>query len=170
MSLEIFNQRVLPMKDTLFRFAFSYVQHWEEAEDIVQEVMGRIWDKRREWPRLQNLEGYCMTMTRNLCIDKLRSRDRQAGMPDHSEEAVAGEKNPYEQMVGKELAHRVHLLLGNLPEKQRMVMQLREIEGRSYQEIAEVLDLSIDQVKVNLFRGRTAIKNELQKQRLYGIS
>ena len=188
MSLEVFKERILPMKDKLFRFAFRLLQHAQEAEDAIQDVMAGIWMKRDEWGQWKNLEAYCMTATRNNCLDRLRKRRSTGGRGESSgrggspgrgghsgqrfmaepEERArqigSSEPDPYERMMNKEIMQRIRQCMAALPENQQMVIQLREIEGFSYNEIAEVLDMSMDQVKINLFRARNAIKKSMIKQ------
>jgi RNA polymerase sigma factor (sigma-70 family) len=170
MSLEVFKERILPMKDKLFRFAFRLLQNVQEAEDAIQDVMAGIWMKREEWGRWNNLEAYCMTATRNNCVDRIRKRrslPRQGFLPGPEEKAPqigSREPDPYEKMMNKEMLQRIRRCMAALPEHQQLVIQLREIEGFSYNEIAEVLDMSLDQVKINLFRGRNAIKKTMIKQ------
>lgn len=163
MSLELFTHRVLPLKDKLFRFACRLLQNAAEAEDAVQDVMVKIWAKRGEWDRWENLEGYCMTSMRNHCLERLRSRrgryvevEALAGLP-------GAERDPSQVLLDREVAAEIRKSMEALPEKQYLVMQLREVEGLTYQEIAGALDLSMEQVKVYLHRARTAVKNTLWK-------
>jgi RNA polymerase sigma-70 factor (ECF subfamily) len=170
MSLEVFKKRILPMKDKLFRFAFRLLQNVQEAEDAVQDVMAGVWMKRAEWERWGNLEAYCMTAARNNCVDRIRKRRSQPGqrsLPEPEEKTRqigSSEPDPYEKMMNKEMVQRIRQCMAALPENQQLVIQLREIEGFSYNEIAEVLDMTLDQVKINLFRGRNAIKKTMIKQ------
>ena len=166
MSLEVFQQRILPMKDKLYRLAFRLLQNVQEAEDIVQETLIRIWTKRREWGQWQSLEAYCMIAVRNGCLDRLR-KQRQRLTPvreDHAWEVSSPDKDPQEKMMAKETMTRIRKCMDGLPQQQQLVIQLREIEGFSYNEIAEVLDMTMDQVKVNLFRARNAIKQSIIKE------
>lgn len=166
---EIFTGRILPLKDKLLRAAYSIVRQSEEAEDIVQDVLLRIWDRRDEWIRLNNYEGYCMTMARNLSIDRIRKNK----IPVHPLESVqqihSPEKNPYEAAVSKESLKKVQELMQSLPEKQFLAIQLREVEGKSYNEIATLMGITIEQVKVNIHRARAAIKQQLTKQLDHGL-
>lgn len=164
MSLLTFQERILPMKDKLFRLAFGLVRQREEAEDIVQEVMVRIWNKRGDWPGFHNLEGYCMIMARNLSLDRVRSRKLITEELDGAQTLSSPEQDPLQLAERKELMKRIRECIRNLPEKQQLVLQLREIEGRSYQEISDQLEISLDQVRVNLFRARNSLKNQLVKQ------
>lgn len=163
MSLEVFTQRILPLKDKLFRFALRLLQDVQEAEDVVQDVMVRIWAKKEEWPQWDNMEGYCMTATRNNCLDRIRKKQLLSIQEEKALQVRSNDKDPHEKMMGKEMLYIIRKCIAALPENQRLVIQLREIEGFSYNEIAEVLGLSLDQVKVNLFRGRNAIKNSVIK-------
>ncbi|SRR5258708_5207577 len=164
MSLEVFKQRILPMKDKLFRFAFRMLQDIQEAEDAVQDVMAGIWAKRAEWPQWNNLEAYCMTATRNNCLDRLRRRRPSIVAEGSAHQLSSPEHDPHERMTNKEMIQRIRQCMDTLPRQQHLVIRLREMEGFSYNEIAEVLDMTLDQVKVNLFRGRNAIRQIIAKQ------
>ena len=164
MSIEVFTQRILPMKDKLYRFAFRLLQDVQEAEDVVQDVMVRIWSKKAEWGQWNSLEAYCMTATRNTCVDRMRRQRIHQVQEDRAGEISSPDKNPQERMMGKEIGQRIRKCMDALPEHQRMIIQLREIEGFSYNEIAEILDISLDQVKINLFRARNALKNSIIKE------
>jgi len=164
MSLSIFTQRILPLKDQLFRLAFRLLRDVQEAEDIIQDVMVKIWTKRDEWGQWQSLEAYCMTATRNSCLDRMRRRRLVPVGEERARDITSNEQDPYEKMMGKEILSQIRKCMDELPENQQLVMQLREIEGFSYNEIAEVLDMSMEQVKINLFRGRNAIKRSITKE------
>lgn len=148
------------MKDKLFRFALRLLQDVQEAEDVIQEVMAGVWVRREEWGQLKSLEAYCMAATRNQCIDRIRKQryrqEREKAIP-----VTGGLEDPLEKMMSKEMTGRIRQIMAALPENQQLVMHLREVEGFSYNEIAEVLNISLDQVKVNLFRGRHAIKKTI---------
>ena len=164
MSLEVFKGRILPMKDKLFRFAFRLLGDIQEAEDTVQDVFVGVWAKRAEWPQWKNVEAYCMTATRNSCLDRLRRR-RVVTVPASSTDTIISlDEDPYEKMTSKEMIQRIRQCMDALPEQQQWVIRLREMEGFSYNEIAEVLDITLDQVKINLFRGRNAIRQLMLKQ------
>jgi RNA polymerase sigma factor (sigma-70 family) len=172
MSLEVFKERILPMKDKLFRFAFRLLQNVQEAEDAIQDVMAGLWAKKDEWGRWKNLEAYCMTATRNNCLDRIRKQRTHPGqgqntLPiDSANQVFVGSsgRDPLEKMMNKDIIHRIRQCMAALPENQQLVVQLREIEGFTYSEIAEVLDMSLEQVKINLFRGRNAIKKTIIKE------
>lgn len=151
------------MKDKLFRFALRMLSDFQEAEDAVQDVMAGLWVRRAEWMNWKNLEAYCMTATRNHCIDRIRRRRHHEVRVQEVPE-VAGGQDPYEKMMNKEMSYRIRQCMATLPENQQLVMHLREVEGFSYNEIAEVLQITLDQVKVSLFRGRTTIRKTITKE------
>jgi RNA polymerase sigma-70 factor (ECF subfamily) len=164
MSLEVFKQRILPMKDKLFRFAFRLLQNVQEAEDAVQDVMAGVWMKKDQWDQWNSLEAYCMTATRNNCLDRIRKKKLLSVREEAALQVRSTDTNPYEKMMGKEIMIRIRKCMDELPENQQLVVRLREMDGFSYNEIAEILGMSMDQVKVNLFRGRNAIKKLIIKQ------
>ena len=134
-----------------------------EAEDIVQETMIRVWNKRDEWNGLESVEAYCLTVARNLAIDRSEKKDSQ------TMEQTPDASSPYDRLVNKERLKLVHRLVGELPEKQRLIMQLRDVEGKSYKEIAAALRLTEEQVKVNLFRARQKVKQKFIDIDNYGL-
>lgn len=161
MNHQDFKTKILPIKNRLFRFALGIVGQQAEAEDVVQEVFIKLWNNRNQMAEIVNVEAWCITATRNLSIDKLRSKHQRmvpmaAGfdLSDHS-------ATPYEATVTHDVFDRVRSLMNRLPDKQRDIMQLRDIEGLSYQEIAESLNVPMDQVKVYLFRARKAVREGL---------
>jgi RNA polymerase sigma-70 factor (ECF subfamily) len=169
MTLKEFTYQLVGLKDKLFRFSARIVGDDEMAEDVVQDVVIKMWDKRENRDDYQNLEAYCMRMTKNLSIDKTRAKSFQNVSLDKAPEQIQDSHNPYQQTAEKDTVSHVHQLMQDLPEKQRMVMQLRDIEGMEYKEIAEALELPLNQIKVNLFRARKSIRKQLLNIESYGL-
>jgi RNA polymerase sigma factor (sigma-70 family) len=170
MDLESFKNRVIPVKNKLFRFALRLLGNEEEAKDVVQEVFIRVWNSRDAMNRVQNWEAWCMRITKNLSIDHIRSSSRKnTRVMEEGFEMPHEAPTPHEAAEMHESMKRINDMMVSLPEKQRMVMHLRDVEGYSYQEIAEILELDMSQVKVNLFRARTAIREKLVKINAYGL-
>ena len=159
-----FRNDILPLKDKLFRLALRITSDRAEAEDVVQETLIRVWNKRDEWTQFGSVEAYCLTVARNLAIDRSERKDARADMEEASEAS-----GPYERLVNKERMALIHRLINELPEKQRLIMQLRDMEGKSYKEIAVVLSLTEEQVKVNLFRARQKVKQRFIDIEGYGL-
>ena len=164
-----FRKDILPLKDKLFRLALRITFDRAEAEDIVQETMIRVWNKRNEWDELESVEAYCLTVARNLAIDRSEKKDSQTMELTTEVEQTPDASSPYDRLVNKERLKLVHRLVGELPEKQRLIMQLRDVEGKSYKEIAAALRLTEEQVKVNLFRARQKVKQKFIDIDNYGL-
>ena len=156
------------MKDKLFRFAFRLLQNVQEAEDAVQDVMAGVWVKRDQWPQWNSVEAYCMTATRNNCLDRLRKKKLVSMQEESALQISSSDKDPLEKTMGKEIVHRIKKCMEELPENQQMVVRLREMDGFSYNEIADILGMTMEQVKINLFRGRNAIKKLIIKEEEVG--
>jgi len=141
----------------------------QEAEDVVQEVFIKLWNKRLDITDLNNVDAFCMTMTKNLSLDKLRSKHKRVvAMPDNYDAPLV-EANPLQQTVHNDTLNRVASIMNQLPENQKLVMQLRDIEEYSYKEIVALLKMSLDQVKVNLFRARKTVRSKLINSEEYGL-
>ena len=160
-----FQSDVLPLKNELFRMALRITQNAAEAEDVVQETMMKVWSRREQWEQLESMEAFCLTICRNVSLDKVRRMDNQAQSLDAAIDPAdhSHASNPEEQAVQRDRVQLVRQLISQLPEKQRSCMQLRDIEGKSYKDIAEVLNISEQQVKINIFRARQTIKERFQK-------
>jgi len=166
----MFESRVLPVKNKLFRFAFRLLGSSEEAKDVVQEVFIRVWNGRDQMASIDNMEAWCMRITRNLSLDKIRARQRKATDPIEENFDIQNDsRTPYEATENSENMQRISQLIASLPEKQRQVMHLRDVEGYSYNEICEILELDMNQVKVNLFRARNAVREKFIKINAYGL-
>lgn len=160
-----FQTDILPLKNELFRLALRITQNRFEAEDVVQETMLKVWKGRSEWDKIDNIEAYCLTVCRNLSLDKMRHMDNQVqNIEQESEPADQSySANPEEQAVQHDRLQLVRQLISQLPEKQRTCMQLRDVEGKSYRDIATVIGISEEQVKVNIFRARQTIRERFQQ-------
>ena len=164
-----FRNDILPLKDKLFRLALRITLNRAEAEDVVQDTMIRVWNKRDEWQQFESVEAYCLIVAKNLAIDRSQKKDAQNVelSPEMAEEADTS--GPYDRLVNNERMKIIHRLIDELPEKQRLIMQLRDIEGESYKDIAKVLQLTEEQVKVNLFRARQKVKQRYIEIDEYGL-
>ena len=135
----------------------------------MQDTMIRVWDKRDEWPNFESIEAYCLTVARNLAIDRIEKIDSQHMELTTETQELPDALNPNEQLAQSEQIGLLHRLLNELPEKQRRIMQLRDIEGKSYKEIADILQITEEQVKINLFRSRQKIKQRYTEIEDYGL-
>ena len=160
-----FHHDILPLKDRLFRLALRITLNPAEAEDVVQETMMKVWSRRNNWDTIENIETFCLTICRNLALDKTRHMGNHTLSLDLETEPTdqSHHSNPEEQTMQRDRIRLVRRLIDQLPEKQRSCMQLRDIEGKSYKEIADIMGISEEQVKVNIFRARQTIREQFKK-------
>lgn len=163
MTWDLFHQQVFPIRHKLYRFALRITGSVHEAEDVVQEVLEKVWKASSDQSEsVQNWEAWCMTLTRNRSLDKTRSQTLRRTAPlEGVAERSSDTANPAQATERNDLVERVKMMMQQLPEKQKLVMHLRDIEEFSYEEIAESLNISLDQVKVNLHRARKTIREKM---------
>lgn len=170
MDVVQFKNDILPLKNKLFRYSLKIVRDEDLAKDVVQECLIKVWEKRNDLNLIQNLEAWCMQVTRNKALDKLRSK--HVGRTDQFEVKFDTRKErdtPYVVTEREDLMTRIKSLIADLPDRQREVMQLRDIEGYTYKEIGDILEIDINLVKTNLFRARRKLKESLTKENAYGL-
>lgn len=160
-----FQTDILPLKNELYRMALRITMNAADAEDVVQETMMKVWNRRDQWDQIESIEAFCLTICRNLSLDKIRRMDNQTqsldAAYDPKDQGVAS--NPEEQAIQSDRVRLVRQMINLLPEKQRSCMQLRDMEGKSYKDIATVLDITEEQVKVNIFRARQTIREKFKR-------
>lgn len=165
-----FRNDVLPLKDILYRLALRITLNSAEAEDIVQDTLVKVWSRRDDWDEIESIEAFCLTICKNLSIDRTKKAAHYAEAPvSVAEEKPDSSSSPYEQTLRNDRMALVRLLVDSLPEKQRCCMQLRDFEGKSYKDIAGILGISEEQVKINIFRARQAIKTKFKNIEDYGL-
>ena len=167
-----FRNDVLPLKNELYRLALRITLNPAEAEDIVQETMIKVWNRREQWDNIESIEAFCLTICRNISLDKIRKMENQnqsLSEGEHDAPDQSYSSNPEEQAMQQDRMQLIRQLINQLPEKQRSVMQLRDFEGKSYKEIAKVMGISEEQVKVNIFRARQTIRQKYFETEKYGL-
>ena len=166
-----FQNDVLPLKNKLFRLALRITLNREEAEDVVQDTLIKVWNARDRWLELDSIEAYSLTIARNLSLDRIKKMENQNDSLEeqNTERLDENTSTPSERMIQKDKLDIVKNIIDELPEKQRSCLQLRDIEGKPYKEIADILCITEDQVKVNIFRARQTVKQRFQQFDRYGL-
>ena len=168
MNQTAFLNLVLPFKDKMYRLAKRLLVSNEEAEDATQEILLKLWTNKAKISSYKNVEAFAMTMTKNYCFDRLKSKQAQNLRIVHS-----NYKDESAQLQ-KKIEHQDSLdwidkLMQKLPSQQRMVMQLRDIEQYEFSDIAKVLEMKETAVRVTLSRARKTIREQLIKKHNYGL-
>jgi len=164
-----FLNTVLPLKDKVFRLAKRLLISIDEAEDATQELFLKLWKNKNKLVEYRNVEAFAMTMTKNYCLDQLkakRSNNLKLVHSNYKDNNISLEKS----IELKDCVSRVHKLIEALPEKQKIIIQLRDIENFEFEEIGKILDLQPTAVRVSLSRARKTIRKQLIIQQNYGIS
>ena len=148
-----FRNDVLPLKNKLYRLALRITIDSAEAEDIVQETLIKVWNKREVWNEIESIEAFSLTICRNLALDAVKKLGNNNDSLDNKTDRIKVVKQ----------------IVDSLPEKQRSCMQLRDFEGKSYKDIADVLGITEEQVKINIYRARQTVKQRFQEIEDYGL-
>jgi RNA polymerase sigma-70 factor (ECF subfamily) len=160
---------VLPFKDKVFRLAKRLLVSTEEAEDATQELLFKLWKSKEKIASYKNVEAFAMTMTKNYCYDRLKSKQANNLTLVHSNykenETSLDKKLEYQDSV-----NQVHVLIEKLPEQQKIIIQLRDIEQYDFEEICIMVDMNPTAVRVALSRARKKIREQLTKNHNYGVS
>lgn len=183
-----FRNDVLPLKNVLYRLALRITLDSAEAEDVVQETMIKVWNRRDQWDEIESIEAFCLTICRNIAVDKTRQASKKnisidkcsslqstlnhqpsSTTPHLSTIIPHPSSNPEERLEQSDRMQLIKRLMDDLPEKQKTAMQLRDIEGKSYKEIADIMEVNEQQVKTYIFRARQTIKQRFTETDNYGL-
>jgi RNA polymerase sigma-70 factor (ECF subfamily) len=165
MTKEEFQKEVMPMGDKMYRIAYRLLGNSESARDVLQELYLKLWEKRNELHQLSSIDAFACTVLKNKCLDKLRLQKPTIDI----EVLNTHGNNPEAAFDHMEGISEIHKIMQLLPERQRIIMQMRDIEGCSFEEIALLADTTENNVRVQLCIARKWVKEELMKVYNYGI-
>lgn len=169
MTIEEFKIEVFPIKNKLYRLALRLLGSQADAEDAVQEVFLKLWARREKLNEYRSIEAFAMVITKNLCFDKLKLKSRN--QQELTEERVGSKQDtPETQMEMKNTVSKIHEIINELPEQQKLVIQLRDIEQCDFDEIAEITNMNLNTIRVNLSRARKKVRDTLLKIQNYEFS
>ena len=163
MNSEELNIEFLKVKESAYRYAASLLRAPTEAEDVTQDLYERLW-RRRLLVRRAGFRALVMTTVRNMCLDRLRERKAE-----RYEDIEQCERIATEPKDGDDLTHIVKRLIAALPEREREVIHLHDVEGMDFEDIAEVVGSSVEAVRVACSRARQKVKEQLIKFMNYGV-
>lgn len=155
---DIFVQKRL---DFMFRLACSILGRSDEAQDMMQDVAERVLRKSDDLGKVGNMDAFLARSVRNACIDRIRRRkETTPKIPE-----IPDEKSP-DRWSDRQMIHKA---LARLPERQRMAVHLKDIEGYSNKELAAILETDETNVRTLLSRGRRALRDIIQQEIGYGV-
>lgn len=158
-----FKQQFLPHHQKLYRIAFRLMGNSQDAEDMVQEAYLKLWNKRNELAGIQNSEAYCVTLIKNLCYDDLRSSHLNEDDHPPEEHHLAASTNIIDEIEQKDEANYLRKLIGQLPEQQKKVVLLRDLNECSFEEIEKATGLNAINIRVLLSRARKKIREQFNE-------
>jgi RNA polymerase sigma-70 factor (ECF subfamily) len=160
MDLRQFEIKILPLKNKIYRLAHALLGNVTDAEDAVQDIYLKLWSVRDELEKADNITALSLQIARNHCIDRIR---KQHGLyyNELTDDNLSTDPSPYEQTEQRDMVGFVRKMIERLPEQQRMVMLLRDVEGMEMDEIATVTGLTENAIKVYLSRARQRIREAL---------
>ena len=165
MTIEDFKIQLLPLKNRIYRMSLRLLNNSDDAQDTVQEVFLKIWKMQDKLNNIKNLEAFTMTVTRNHCLDKLKSKSNKH--LSLNEDITETEETPLRNTETSDLISKVKKVLMKLPEQQKTLVHLRDIEGYDFDEIMNITGWDLNYVRVNLSRGRKRIKETIIKIQEY---
>lgn len=163
-----FLQLVMPFKDKVYRLAKRMLISTDEAEDATQELYFKLWNQKEKLNQYNNIEAYAMTMTKNYCLDQLKSKRADNLTLVHSNYSKAD--SSLEKVIElQDSVNKVHEIIEGLSAQQKLIIQLRDIEQYEFDEIAEITGLKETAIRVALSRARQTVREKLIKKHQYGI-
>lgn len=157
MDIVEYKKIVVKLRPSLLSVACRVTGNTEDAEDVVQDACLKIWHFRDRIERYDNVEAFCMTMVKNLSIDKIRSRksysDEVELMGNEAEEQL-----PDSLLEQKEVRDAIRRIVEMLPPLQQRVLQMKDMEGYETAEIAEITGITAEAVRNNLSRARKRMR------------
>lgn len=165
MDLHEFEIKILPLKNNIYRLAKALLGNQTFAEDAVQDIYLKLWAQRDQIEKVENIRAFCLQLSRNHCLDRLRTLKRN-DFEELTDDSFTTERSPYEQLEQRDLVDRVKQLMALLPEQQRTVMHLRDVEDLDFDEITQITGLTENAIKVNLSRARQRIRDLFNGERI----
>ena len=159
------NTEILKCQDKLYRFSISLTKDINDANDLYQETLLKLLEKREQWNQWKNFEAYAMTTVRNTFLNTTKKQNRVTVLTLQSAREKVEENATESKIRILDLIYRFESLISKLPEIQRQVLYLREIEEMEYKDIGQVLNLTDAQVKVYIFRGRQHLRKIKQDEK-----
>ena len=169
MNQNEFVNLVVPFQSKIFRLAKRLLISVEEAEDAIQEIMEKLWKKNNDLQQYKSVEALAMTMTKNFCLDQLKSKRAQNLQLVHSNYAE-NNSGLQKNIEDKDSLSWVEKIVSQLPAQQRLIIQLRDIEQLEFDEIAEITEMNATAIRVALSRARKTIRETMTKTHRYGTT
>ncbi|MGI6663923.1 MAG: sigma-70 family RNA polymerase sigma factor [Christensenellaceae bacterium] len=170
-EIEAFETLMQNYQGKIFALALRMTRNPEDAYDVAQESMIKIYRAIKKFKGKSAFGTWVYAITRNAALDYLRKRSRKTSheqeLPEYADLQLATEESSLPEAQAEQRETRDYLLklIDELPEVQKRAIILREIDGYSYEEIAEILQISLGTVKSRLFRAREALRDKITERK-----
>ena len=162
MDAREFKQRFLPHHRLLYRVAYQLTGNAQDAEDLLQDLYLKLWQKRDDLPDEAMKEAYLVTMIRNLFIDLRRLKHLDDSAELKNEDGPPDERSLDRQIDAKDEARQMEGLINQLPEREAKIIQMHVVEDRSYEEIERDTGLSQGNIRIIVMRTKKKLKQQFQ--------
>ena len=162
MDAREFKQRFLPHHRLLYRVAYQLTGNAQDAEDLLQDLYLKLWQKRDDLPDEAMKEAYLVTMIRHLFIDQRRQKRLDDSAELKNEEGPPDERSLDQQIDSKDEARQMEGLINELPERDGRIIRMHLVEDRSYEEIEQDTGLSQGNIRIIVMRTKKKLKQQFQ--------
>ena len=159
MNAQQFKQEVVPLRETLLHVAKRMLENESDAQDLVQEVFLKIWYLRDTLHQYNSIPAFAVTMIKNLCIDRLRVREREVAFEPNNDLRTTPD-NPYLQLERVDTEQLLKKIIDSLPPLQKAIITMKDMDEYEVEEIAEITGTQAEAVRVNLSRARKKVREE----------
>ena len=162
MDAREFKQRFMPHHRLLYRVAYQLTANAQDAEDLLQDLYLKLWQKRDDLPDEAMKAAYLVTMIRNLFLDQRRLKRLDASAELKDEEGPPDERSLDRQIDSKDEARQMEVLINDLPEKDGRIIRMHLMDDRSYEEIEQDTGLSQGNIRIIVMRTKKKLKQQFQ--------
>lgn len=162
MKAEEFKSAVIPLSGKLYRIAMRLLGDSQDAKDAVQEVFAKAWNMRERLTEVNNIDAFVTTMLKNHCLDKLRT-NHSSTWSEAEKQNIVFPESMEERFIQQDTGRVIRDIIHKLPEQQREIMVMRDLEGLEFEEIQRVTKTNLNHIRVNLSRARKAVRDEMLK-------
>lgn len=166
MNIQEFTRKMLPLSHKIFRLSLRLLNEEEDARDAVQEVYLRLWNRKETLGQYRSFEAVAMTSARNYCLDRLKSHSHKMTVHGYNTETMRAYQ-PHEIFEKKQLAGEIRKTIASLPETQKCIVHLRDVEGYEIKDIASIMEMNENAVRTALSRARQKVRDEIIKKETY---
>jgi RNA polymerase sigma-70 factor (ECF subfamily) len=163
MKAEEFKSLIIPLTGKLYRIALRLLGDSSDARDAVQEVFAKAWNMRERLAEINNIDAFVTTMMKNFCLDKLRTNHTVGWSDVNEKQHMAFTESVEERFIHEDTGRMIKTIIHKLPEQQREIMVMRDLEGLEFDEIQKVTQTNLNHIRVNLSRARKAVRAEMLK-------